>query len=214
MEFKGVAAVAIGVSIILSACGGGGNEPATPCAPTIQLFGDSTMAPELGAGPLWIAKWGPRVTNRAVGGTNSTALRTGTDGLNAPWPMSVNADYVVINHGMRDGFIPFPQAFTPLEQYKDNLRFFRDHNGGAEVIFQTPNPSTILPERDMAPYAAAMKEVAAEKGNKVIDVYACFQQQPNWEQRIPDKTHPDQQGLQYVVDTCVTPVVEALTCKK
>lgn len=206
--------IAVASFALLAACGGGDpitEEPQAVCQPTIQLFGDSTLDEEIGAAPYWIARFGNRVTNRAVGGTNSTALVNGTDGLNIPWPGSVNAQYAVINHGLRDGYLPFPHAYTPIEQYRANLRTL-SVAPGTEVIFQTPNPSTIA-ARDMTPYAQVMREVAAERGLKVIDVHACFQQQPNWQARVPDGTHPDAQGLQYIVNTCVAPVVQALACR-
>jgi hypothetical protein len=183
--------------------------PRVTAGPTIQVFGDSTMDSELGAYPYWLARWGARVTNRAVGGTNSVELRNGTDGLNAAWPGSVSADYVVINHGLRDGYVGFPAAFTPLEDYIENLEYFADNPGGATVIFQTPNPSTDL-GRDMAPYAEAMRDVAAAKGCALIDVYTQFMLQPNWHARIPDGTHPDAQALRYIVNLCAAPIIDAL----
>jgi lysophospholipase L1-like esterase len=99
---------------------------------------------------------------------------------------------------------------TPLtiDQYKANLRILAKAPG-ATAIFQTPNPST-LPGRDMAPYAQAMREVAAEFGLRVIDVFTCFQTQPNWVERIPDGTHPDELGLRYIVNICAAPVIESL----
>lgn len=207
--------LALTLSVTLAACGGGGDTGSAaqdqPCAPTIQLFGDSTTDDELGSGPQWIERWGPRVSNRAVGGTNSTALRDGTDGLNIPWPGSVNAQYVVISHGLNDGYLPFPRAYTPLPQYIENLRFFADHASGAEVIFQTPLPS-FRHDRDMTLYAQAMRDVAAEKGLRVIDVFACFQQQSDWQSMLPDEVHPNEPGKVRMVE-CAAPVVEALTCK-
>jgi lysophospholipase L1-like esterase len=215
---------ALAIAIALAGCGGGGDDPALEaqaapathftqagCASTLQLFGDSTMDEEIGAAPHWIAKWGPRIVNRAVGGTNSSALVDGYDGLNAPWPASTTAKYAVINHGLNDGYLPFPRAYTPLPEYIENLRTLASAPG-AEVIFQTPVPAT-RNDRDMTLYAQAMRDVAAEKGLKVIDVFACFQRQPNWQARIPDGTHPDAEGLRYIVETCAAPVVEALPCR-
>ncbi len=184
-------------------------RPQPKAGPIIQVFGDSTMDSEIGAYPYWAERWGSRIINRAVGGTNSVALRNGTDGLNAAWPGSVNADYVVINHGLRDGYVGFPEAFTPLDDYIDNLEFFADNSNGATVIFQTPNPSTDV-GRDMAPYAEAMREVAAEKGCQVIDVFALFQLQPAWHTRIPDGTHPDAAGLRFVANMCAAPIIDVL----
>lgn len=196
-------------AVFLASCGGGDPEP--ECKPTIQLFGDSTFDAELGASPYWIARWGSRVTNRAVGGTNSRELRAGIDGKNLPWPGSVAADVVVINHGLRDGYTPYEWAYTPLPEYIANLRHFADNANGAKVIFQTPLPSTI-PARDMTDYAQAMRDVAEEKGLDVIDVFACFKTLPNYASHLPDGTHPDEAGKVKMTE-CAAPLVERFSCR-
>lgn len=199
---------AILLPLLLAACGGGGGGADPVCeAPRIQLFGDSTLRT---AAPYWVERFGSRIENRARDRTSTTELLTGTDGLNKPWPQSVNAPYYVVNFGLNDGWRRPGNDWATVAQYRANLERLASAPG-ARAIFQTPNPS-LLENRGMAPYARAMREVAAERGIPVIDVFACFKDQPNWEQRLPDGTHPDEQGLRYIVDNCVAPVVEALPC--
>lgn len=206
------AVVALTCAAALTACGGGGDDqpqaaPISHELPRIQLFGDSTMRT---AGVFWQERWGAdKIENRAKDGTGSAKLIAGTDRRNKPWPQSVTAPFYVVNHGMNDGYL-YSRRNDPLtiDQYKANLRILA-HAPGATAIFQTPNPST-LDGRDMAPYAQAMREVAAEFGLRLIDVFACFQTQPNWVDRIPDGTHPDEQGLRFIVNQCAAPVIERL----
>lgn len=184
----------------LSACGGGSEQPAEP--PRIQLFGDSTMH---AAAPYWVERWGSRIEDRAKGGSSSTQLIAGTDKVNPEWPKAVDAPYYVVNHGLNDGWAT---GRINIAQYKANLRILAKAPG-ATAIFMTPNPSTLV-GRDMVPYARAMREVAAEFNLRLIDTYACFQRQPNWRQRLPDGTHPDEQGLRFVVKECAAPVIDSL----
>jgi lysophospholipase L1-like esterase len=197
---------AILLSLLLAACGGGGGGTDSACTPPrIQLFGDSTMA---NAAPLWKEQFGARIESRAVGGSNSTELIAGEDGLNRPWPREVSAPFYVVNHGLNDGNQKPGKGIT-VAQYKANLRVLASAPG-AEAIFQTPNPATSIYREGMGVYAQAMREVAAERGLRVVDVFACFQQQPNWRDRLPDGLHPDAQGYRYIVRECVAPVIEAL----
>lgn len=197
------------LAIALTACGGG-DEPQQQTAqayepPRIQLFGDSTMH---AAAPYWVARFGTRIEDRSRGGTSSTQLLAGTDKTNKPWPQSVSAPYYVVNHGLNDGYMGL-RTYISLDQYRANLRRLATAPGSV-AIFMTPVPST-RPGRDMGPYAQVMREVAAEHGLRVIDAYACFQRQPDWQQRLPDMTHPDAQGLSFVVNTCAAPVIQALS---
>jgi lysophospholipase L1-like esterase len=194
------------LALLLSACGGGGGGFAcTP--PSIQLFGDSTMA---GAAPYWTEAFGDRIESRAAASTNTAQLIAGKDRKNQPWPRSVDSPYYVVNHGLNDPVARPGRPRVNVEQYKENLRVLAQAPG-ATAIFQTPNPST-FEKRDMEPYATAMKQVAREYGVRVIDVYSCFQRQPNWRDRIPDGLHPDERGYRFIVENCVAPVVEALPC--
>lgn len=168
---------------------------ATAQATPVQFFGDSTQVQAF----EYLRDHFPGSTLRAVGGTRSDMLLGGTDGLNRPWPASVAAPVVVINHGMNDAR---PWAKVPLETYRANLR--RLAKASALVVFETPNPST-YPGRDTAPYAQAMREVAAEVGAPVIDVHACFQTLPEWRAALYDQVHPNDRGLRHIADVCVAP---------
>jgi hypothetical protein len=171
-------------------------------APTIQLFGDSTM--NLVA-PLAISHYGNRVKNYAWPGTGSTDLVNGTDGFNKPWPQTVKLQYAVVNHGLNDGFEKIGKI--SLDKYRANLEILSTAPN-TKVIFQTPLPSTAK-GRDMTEYARVMREVAAAHGLQVIDMFARFQQQPDWQARLSDGTHPDETGVQLMLD-CMKPTLDAL----
>lgn len=174
----------------------------TPPAPSIQFFGDST---QVMATALLLDRLGSRIEMRAVGGTRSGMLLLGIDGMNTPWPGPVHAPRVVINHGMNDAR---PWARIPIAKYKANLRRLV-REAPAEVILETPNPST-YPGRDTAPYAQAMREVAAELGVQLIDVFSCFQQLPDWQNELTDQVHPSEVGMLWIVDHCVVPQLHAI----
>ncbi len=191
---------------ILTACGGGGSDapeptPIVAAAPkTLQLFGDSTM--RVISGQL-IARYGAgRVENRARDGTSSTQLIAGTDTVNLPWPQSTTATYAVVNHGLNDGY---RSAAIPLDQYRTNLETLAAAPR-TTMIFQTPLPSTAI-GRDMTAYAQVMREVADKHGLRLIDVFECFQRQPDWRARFKDGTHPDAAGLAAMVE-CMAPVLD------
>jgi len=57
-------------------------------------------------------------------------------------------------------------------------------------------------------YAQAMREVAAEKGVELIDVYRSFQQDPTTRDYFPDGLHPDARGHRVIADL----LVRRLTC--
>ncbi len=195
-----------GLALLLAGCGGGGES--TPCAPkTLQLFGDST---QMLAAPYWQARYQGTISN-AVGGTNSVQLRAGTDGLNKPWPQSVVGQVVVIKHGTNDGTAAYGK--TPIETYKDNLRFFAA-NARARVVFETPDPATD-PERSTSvpPYTQAMREVAAELQVTLIDTDVCWRNNPQWQSFLTDGTHANAAGLKFTVEQCVAPVMDAMECK-
>lgn len=204
--------VALAATVALVACGGGGGDAGTPSDPSsapppppltvIQLFGDSTMNM---VAPLVAAQYPNRISDRAKDGSTSTQLIAGTDTVNQPWPMSVTGTYAVVNHGLNDGWRG-NQVLTQ-DQYRANLEVLASAPG-AQVIFQTPLPS-VAPGRDMTAYAQTMREVAAEHGLLVIDVFSCYQQQPDWQQRFADGTHPDAQGLQAMF-ACMKPTLDVL----
>jgi len=205
---------------LVAACGGGGIEApdaasraSVPCVSgttqKIQLFGDST---QWLAGPYWQARWPGRVINSAVGGTKSTDLLAGIDGVNKPWPQSVMGDIVVIKFGTNDATPARGQ--TPLPVFKDTLRALF-HGTSARVIFETPDPNTDSALRpDVYLYTQAVRDVAKELGTPLIDTDACWRAHPGWEAWLTDGTHASPEGRQFTVDQCVAPVMEALQCSQ
>lgn len=212
LKFKALAA---SVCVTLAACGGGGSEaPATSsaqsaCKPLavvrVQLFGDSTMV-NLDAftnGALqkaMDARFGAGVVaiqNRAMPGTDSSQLMSGGDGLNLPWPQSLAADIVVINHGLND------YGRHDLAAYQTNLRAVG--SSGVPVLFMTPNASTV---QQMSGHAGTMTATAQSLGSPVADVYAYFAAQANWPAMLmADGVHPLPAAEALIVRDVVAPAL-------
>lgn len=222
---------------LLAAC-----ASALACKPQVrvQLFGDSTQEGYDGSNNL-IAKITPAaalqgaldrefgrgkvaVAVRAVQGTTSLQLIAGTDGRNAPWPRSVDADIIVINHGINDmthyapgrlarfsGF-GWVARMNGVKRYTASLRTLAA--APARVIFETPN---IVKGGDVAPYAAAMRSVAIEVRAPVADVYAYTSRLLDWKVLIPDWAHPSSALYERIGTLVLAPVVAAevrlLLCK-
>jgi acyl-CoA thioesterase I len=217
--------------VMLSACGGGGDAEDDASAPTqagcrstvtVQLFGDSTMAgydgaqvdtyavhtPLVNVQAFFDARYPGRVlvTSRAASGTTARHLLTGTDGVNSPWPQPVNADIVVVNFGINDR-----NQINDIAEYRANLK--RLAIAPARVVFQTPN---VVKSFDIADYAQTMREVAAEVGAPLADVYAYTSALPDWRTLIPDNAHPSDELYQRigrdVTGPALEPVVAELLC--
>jgi lysophospholipase L1-like esterase len=236
-EPSGLACVALG--IVLTACGGGGtSEPeAAPvtqqatqaCVSTVrvQLFGDSTQAG-------WSAEqWGivqnrpavvlqsemdaafgagvVKVQDRAVSSTTLAEMMAGADGLNAPWPGSVDADIVVVNHGINDatryGGAGLPEYQSRLDALAARLP------AGTQLVLQTSNPVTGW---DLAPYAQAMREVAAQRGAVVADTFGYVSNLPGTG-HLSDWAHPTQAMYSLIarhsLAPAVAPLVRARVCR-
>ena len=180
--------------LVLAACGGGGSDT-PPEARTLQLFGDSTQHE---AADSYRTKYGAaRVIDSSVAGTKSS------DGV--ALLASVRGDVLLVNFGANDAVINDPTHLTPIETYKANLRLLAA--APARVIFETPNPET-SDLRDLAPYAQAMREVAAETGTRLIDVYACVLASPGWQGLLRDGVHPSiPVGYDWIVTNCVAPAL-------
>jgi len=187
---------------------------APPCTPVpvvaIQLFGDSTQAGYDGDDPDVLAVHTPTValqaeldarfgrgttlvTNRGVSGTTAVELVAGTDQLNQPWPRSVAADVVVVNHGIND-----LTHYGDLPTYKAALQTLAV--APARVIFETPLQ---VYGADTTPYADAMRAVAAEQGIPVADVNLL----PFSTTLLGDWAHPTDAGYINIVKQALAPVV-------
>jgi lysophospholipase L1-like esterase len=219
---------------VLAGCGGGEPmSPPLPalaapssiaCASTgtvvrIQLFGDSTMAgysgstlavhtPQVALQADMDAMFGAgavSVESRAVGSTNSGQLVLGTDGLNAPWPGSVDADIVVINHGINDA----AKGVSPLT-YRTNLEALAI--APARVVFETPNP---VEDFSVAAYAHTMLAVASAQRLPLADTYEYVRALGG--NYRADWAHPRDDLYQYIVryslEPVLVPIVTSLRCQ-
>jgi lysophospholipase L1-like esterase len=210
---------AIALSAIVAGCGGSSerlNVYGTPCLDhvRIQLFGDSTMVgyswtpsgyligpdnPSTALKSYFDVHYGVGVVNvesRAVARTTAKQLVAGTDGLNQPWPQSVDADLVVMNHGMNDliadgSVLTLTPAGAPdhVTILPDGLPAYRTaletlSRAPAVVIFETPNVNQVW---DLAPYAQTMRDVAKEHGISVADTFAYTHDKADL---LSDWTHP------------------------
>lgn len=220
--------IAVILASTLAACGGGGGgggsapvqAPVLKDCPVtrIQLFGDSTqyghdpvlnehtainpttmlqraMDIKFGYGKVF-------VEGRAMPGTTSTQLLNGLDGLNKPWPMSVNAEIVVINHGINDKL-----KDTGIEQYKYNLRTMA--KAPAIVVFETPLPIFHW----VTGYDDAMRSVAMEMNIPVIDSNKYALSFADWYQYAPDYVHPTETGTTLIVNNAKMPVLAPIVAK-
>ena len=225
--------VASALLALLTACGGGGSDaptaaPQQACIPQaqvrVQLFGDSTQegwdggtrqaavyTPAVALQLALDARYGrgkTLVTSRARSGTTAFELVNGTDGTNQPWPRSVDADIVVVNHGINDathyGGSMLPQYRAALEQLA---------KAPAVVVFETPN---IVKGWDLAPYAQTMRDVAAAHRLAVADTYKFTSELPDWQILIPDWAHPSSELYKRIAEQVlyptITPIVDKMLC--
>lgn len=193
----------------------------------IQLFGDSTqwgmdgsnpghraaVYPELVLQQFMDVQFGSgavQVTTRAVSGTLAVNLLDGTDGLNLPWPQSVDADIAVVNFGINDKF-----SNRTAAQYQDDLH--RLSVAPAKVVFETPLPvwSTAGISTSFAPEMLAVsQQIDAPSANTSAFVLSI----QNWRKvYVDDGLHPDGAGYQLIVSNVLapslTPLVSKLRCQ-
>jgi hypothetical protein len=146
------------------------------------------------------------VTSRAVPGTWSQQLRDGTDGMNAPWPQSVAADIIVINHGIND---MQHRDTEPMSAYRANLEFFATHTNGAQLVFETPNKVVSYSVvGGTADWADTMREVALEFRVPVADTQAVSDLT-----MLGDWAHPTDAGYVEIVSRSLAPTVEPMVAK-
>ena len=119
---------------------------------------------------------GVRCTNTAVGGQSSNSFRE-----SGKWKAALaeQPTHVLIQFGHNDLSGKLPGLATdPETTYRANLIRFVDEAraAGAQPILVTPIPIRIFVgdklRGELAPYAAAVRKVAAEKGVPLADLYA------------------------------------------
>ncbi len=194
----------------------------------LVIVGDSTVCdyPEAHANRGWgqfvreyFRNGRVMVTNLAVSGASTKSFLRGGRWQKA---LAEKPDFVLIQFGHNDSHPPDkPESTDPAGDYKDNLRRFVDEAraAGATPVLVTPVVRRTFdaagrlvevpppPGRKLSAYAAAMKEVAAEKQAPVIDLHESSRA---WIERLGpqagagmagkkgDETHFNEQGARAV----------------
>jgi len=195
----------LSLSLVLSACGGGGIEAAQTdandtnddafikamqaCASTgpvrIQMFGDSTQWEQFDAVQRWMDdRYGVgavKVTNLGVSGTTAVDFPAA----------KVDASAItVVNYGINDS----RQENASINAYKERLRRINPS------AYETPSPP-------FDAYASAMNEVAAERNTPVLDVSARVRAQIGWSRQIHDGVHPNAFLYEWITFHVVVPAL-------
>lgn len=180
---------------VLGACGGGGSDaPAAPaCVPQrvqVVLLGNSIMA-GIGDDPTLRAMlaqaFGPdavTVANRAIGGTEIGDIIVGRAGF-AAWPQGAG-DVTVILDGTNEA-----RRGTPLASFRTDLETVAAR---PLVVLVTPPPldatQPLSNGADTAPYAQAVRDVAAAHLVVPADAFAYTAALPGWQALLRDGVHP------------------------
>ncbi|AIQ42661.1 rhamnogalacturonan acetylesterase [Paenibacillus sp. FSL R7-0297] len=204
--------------------------------PTIYIAGDSTAARKA-ASESPMTGWGEflhrhvgqemRIENRAVNGRSTRSFLA--EGRLAKIEQDFQAgDFLLIQFGHNDQKIEDPARYTdPDTEYRQNLKVFIDSarsRGGFPLLLTSVSRRRFTAEGDpdpeaVGPYPQAMREVAAETGTPLLDIFASSQQlyrsmgvhasiqlfmhlppgsHPNYPDGIADDTHFSQAGAQRI----------------
>jgi acyl-CoA thioesterase-1 len=219
----------------LAGCGGGGGDapaapptPPTSAPPTstckatvrVQMYGDSTQVAAYRWGYLQAeldTRYGTGkvvLILQAVSGTNSQQLIAGTDGLNTPWPGTVDADIAFVNHAINDEGYHHDDLPTFAH---DMAVFAQTTKGGVRMVLETPNPIASWRNTPDAPWADITRRAAEHAGVPVADVQAYVLGLPGWEEMLSDGIHPTE-DLQSRIARDVTaptlePLIDGMICK-
>jgi lysophospholipase L1-like esterase len=208
----------LATSALLSACAPARNVYGGQCLDRvkIQLFGDSTMVgytrsdsgykvapnkPQALLQAFFDKKYKPglvTVENRAVSGTTAVQLVSGTDGLNKPWPQSVSADLVMVNHGIND------MRQEDVSTYKAAMEALA--RAPAVVLFETQNATTD-PLHVSAPFVQATREVAAANRVPLADTFTYTQDKTGM---LSDTSHPTESLYEMISAHSVQPVAASI----
>ncbi|WP_379161687.1 rhamnogalacturonan acetylesterase [Paenibacillus sp. sgz5001063] len=206
--------------------------------PTLYIAGDSTAAqksggekPMTGWGEFFHVHFGPEITvdNRAVNG-RSTRSFLAEGRLEDIGKDFRSGDYLLIQFGHNDQKMEDPARYTdPETEYRQNLLTFIDFarsRGGYPVLLTSVSRRRFTSGGEPDPlavglYPEAMREVAAQTGTPLLDIFASSQQlyrvlgeegsrqlfmhlpanaHPNYPEGVTDDTHFSKEGAARVAE--------------
>jgi lysophospholipase L1-like esterase len=211
-------AIAAGMALVLTACGGGGGGSANSIpvaqasisvASLIQSFGDSTMegfastSKTTGAYTPLNAPYNLQrdlqgiygvaatVSDEGVGATTLAQLINDTDGEHPAWATEMQkskAKIVIVNHALNDDVIK-----ETLDQYRALLIEFVStaRQYGKTPVLEEPNPSCDPARANLGDFVSVMDQVASDMGVPLVSQWAYIQTLPNWQSYFADCIHPN-----------------------
>jgi lysophospholipase L1-like esterase len=179
---------------------------------TLRWYGDSVLAGyplpngAQGAYPAIAgALLGPSVVceNHGIGGTNTREWLFGQGAVPRNWEAELarpGAEYVLINTGINDAFLP---GYGPADHawaYRELTRIAWAN--GKHMIFVTPNPIALSHNGalwELKHQIDGPGGVAESVGVPVIKIYdAIAIGCPQWRASLPDQVHPNAEMHRYM----------------
>lgn len=156
------------------------------------------------------------IITRSVGGSTARDLLNGNDGANEKWPDSIEADIVIINHGLNDA-----KQNISVADYKENLSALRNSLPRNKIIVWVlptqPNMDLVndnsLPDprvnwnrtNRLQLFINAMREVAITNGDYIADTTDI----PDWKSYfIVDPVYPTQEGYRALIKHAIAPAIK------
>lgn len=177
----------------------------------IHFFGDSVMFGSTLVNGLYVTAartipivcgqyFGPSVAcvNYGIGGTTAAEWLYARGAVPITWEARMaasDADYVAMNCGINDAFVP---GYTPADHawcYQEFTRIARA--AGKKMIFVSPNPINLSHNVQLWDLKHTLDKadgVAASLGVPIINMYdAIAYGCPKWPTFLPDAVHPSQE---------------------
>jgi hypothetical protein len=152
------------------------------------------------------------VTTRSSQNSTSGNLLAGSDGVNGAWPDDIEADIVVINHGLMDA-----KNGVTLTAYKNNLIALRQKLRPEQTcLWVTPTPISSATGAawtsaggysNISDYVNTMKSVARLYNDYIVDAYSLT----GYTDTLgADGLHPTQAGYNLYVNNGIVPEIKKI----
>lgn len=173
------------------------NEPAIVQSILLMYFGDGTVS----------------VDNQGVGGTESSQLFNGTDGVHRPFEQemaSSQADIVVINFALNDYYYNARPTAGYISEGVNDYWFYMAslcqiaRNHGKICVYQEPNPTKgvgrpVTEAVNIYSFVYVLRQVAQQMNAPLVLQFDTYQQLPFWDSAwlSEDNTHPTDAGYAF-----------------